>query len=450
MCPAPDTRCVAMPARAKVTEDDLKYLAYLVTRTPKPTLSAVAEKLRVSPSHIANLVRRAESLGMLTYTPKLMLAEEDRRRCEVRDGLRGLVARLRRARELRCDGERGAVKTTFQDIYLVEGGGPTILPRQRDGLRSVVGRKLDVFWLSAGRVLPALLARSRERCVGIAWGPTLAGVVNGLEKAYQVRRKERPIRFVATAGDVVGRTARGARGRELRLTGDSSSLLARRMDEIVNRSVTHAHTDALDGIPALIPADFLGSGLDMIWQYISGLPSYQAIFGEKGSIDRIDTLFTSIGITGRQLRMQRTSLVETLSARPEIRKAWELRFKADILGDIAGVMIPREQGAAGETSRRIASLWTGIRHEHLERISAKASFDRRSADTRESEHFRRPAGVVAFLIVKDRQANKAQLALELIKAGLVNNLVTDVEMVNELARRLDEEERAAARAPSGV
>lgn len=94
-----------------------------------------------------------------------------------------------------------------------------------------------------------------------------------------------------------------------------------------------------------------------------------------------------------------------------------------ILGDISGVCIPHSDLNAEETERlgSINKRWTGVRFEHLKSCAERAV----------SGPEKKPGVVVVA-----RGKAKASIVHELLKVGLINNLVIDLELEEELERQI--------------
>jgi DNA-binding transcriptional regulator LsrR (DeoR family) len=259
---------------------------------------------------------------------------------------------------------------------------------------------------------------SAAKTCGLGWGSTLGALVSGAERHGFTGSVPHPT-LVATCGELW----------DFLSFRDSSSSLVERLHSLIDGRSPNPHT--LRGLPA-----FLDPSLrDFFARDHSG---YRAIFGPKNALaERFDTIITSVGASGQK---SCTAFKKALVARWGI-KAKQLQKMA--WGDIGGALVPRHtrwwvQNGAPEPREplaadlqaeldRASSLWTGISIKQYRDTARRAS----GLESKEGNAKSKPiTGVVIYAIGK----NKAKIVHEVVKAGLVNRLVIDLDLAKALAR----------------
>lgn len=204
----------------------------------------------------------------------------------------------------------------------------------------------------------------------------------------------------------------------------SSSLLADRLVDVVNEG--RGERWSL-GVPEFISRIFKGHDADVIRRHhLHASDSYRRIFGpEDPLIERVDSVLTSIGFAERPLGQRNKGLLKAGEVTAdELRKL--------VVGDIGGVLIPRPGLKAGDrqTVDQLNAMWTGMTLDHIRRIARDAA---------SSSH--RPGIIVVSI---GRQ--KAEILAEIIRSGLVNELIID----EDLAGALDLRSQASTPSAAGV
>ncbi len=257
--------------------------------------------------------------------------------------------------------------------------------------------------IAAGRLIELIEA---SKIVGVAWGRTIKSLVNGIEASRQPIRRSRPIEFTAVCAELVA----------LAQHEHSSSRLADAFSEVINGTAGNAVQ--LTGFPAYIPRHYDQTMRDSIWRFISDTPGHSRVFsGSNALIHRMDMLISSVG----------SSRMPVLGSFEELVMASGLpadELRRLVVGDLGGILIPRDDlsSASEKLIEELNEIWTGIKTEHV-----RAMADRAIKDTAMS-------GVVVVAI----QAERGDTAFELIRRGLVNELILDQAAANQLHKRLAE------------
>ena len=129
----------------------------------------------------------------------------------------------------------------------------------------------------------------------------------------------------------------------------------------------------------------------------------------------MDMLISSVGSSSEPVLGSFEELVQASGLR-----ANDLRHL--LIGDLGGILIPRT-GLSPDKERVVEELndmWTGMKSEHVQAIAKRAS------DNPD----------VAGVVVVALQAERGDTAFELIKRGLVNELILDHAAAAQLHKRL--------------
>ncbi|MFQ5738715.1 MAG: hypothetical protein ACE5JX_06845 [Acidobacteriota bacterium] len=376
--------------------DDLtvQAAAYLYGSSKFPQ-KEIAEVLGVSQPVVSRMLGRAREKGWLiqkvefaeeSFLPTQMKAIQQR---AFTFDLEGPLKRLSR--------DRGWPSPRAVSVF--HSGSKSLLPSQLKQRSATFGRA------AAANVLKAIL---QSRIVGVAWGSTLASVIDGLEALKLVPPlTPQPVRFVATCGEPLGHD----------MSEVSSSFLARRLDKIVNGR-SERYSSCLAGIAAVIPRKFIAKNEgETIQHFIESAKSYKKVFGARGSrgehslISQLDCFLTSVAADGRPWNMQKDEFIVTGGLDRD-------QLEALVCGDVGGVLIPRPDltPRQQEELAEVRQMWTGIRRKDLERCA-------------QSSRQGRP-GVLVVTFGR----NKKRVLYEATKMGLVNELIIDHDLADELAQ----------------
>jgi DNA-binding transcriptional regulator LsrR (DeoR family) len=243
--------------------------------------------------------------------------------------------------------------------------------------------------------------------LGVTWGGTIGATIEALATilAHSPKSRRTDLTVVPTSGEPLG----GAR------PSCASSELAERLGDVLGAGAV----PSLRGIPPVIPEEFRGRDHAIVLQFIRRLRSFREVFGDEaapGLVATIDTVLTSAGTFGDHYHAFQNEFVRIPGLSRE-------RLGAIALGDIGGVLVPREGLTRKEqkTFHTLRDLWTGIRHEDFQRIS-QATCD----------------GGAPGVILTAIGASKAPIVRALAcREQWVNQLVIDHELAAALAGSIE-------------
>jgi DNA-binding transcriptional regulator LsrR (DeoR family) len=242
------------------------------------------------------------------------------------------------------------------------------------------------------------------RLVGVAWGATIARLVDGVRQLNPHPPSLRaPVQFIPLTGEPL----------TFPDPETSSSTLAHRLNEILGgQGAFHS----LAAVPAFIPAKFSPHSRKAIRQFIAEIAGYRVIFERRGAdgdpqeplADRVDAIITGVGTVaaGVSGRLLDDRLVAEGLTKEELRER--------VIGDIGGVFLPRS--ARDRVVEGINERWAGVRLEHFARCALGAA---------------RGAGRVGVIVLAVGRS-KAEVVLECVRAGLVNELLLDHDLAQAL------------------
>ena len=256
----------------------------------------------------------------------------------------------------------------------------------------------------AARKVVRLLEQSQN--VGVAWGHQVASIVSALA-SIGVKKALPKIRFIPTSGEPLrGPSSSPERG--------STSLVAQLHRRFGNESERPL---SLAGVAAVISDVFEGAAREAVLRYIHDLGDYRRIFlGTESTeplVSQIDTMLASVGSLDQGWTMYQSALVQTGGISRE-------RLTELVAGDIAGALVKtrKRKLSPGEENEflKIVESWSGICiTPHLLSIATNAISTGKP-------------GVVVVAIGK----NKANILLEVLKMGLINELIIDHDLADAL------------------
>ncbi len=256
---------------------------------------------------------------------------------------------------------------------------------------------------ASGRLVELI---GRSSVVGVAWGRTIKSIVDGIAASRQPLDRSRKTVFAAVCAELVS----------LAQHGHSSSRLAGALDELFN--VVPEESPQLTGFPAYVPRHYDETMQRSIWQFISDTPGYHRVFsGPDALVKRMDMLITSVGSSKSPVLGSFEELVQAAGI-----SAHDLRQL--VVGDVGGILIPKSGFSPAKAALvdELNCLWTGIKTEHVRDIAKCAFTDPERA------------GVVVVAL----QAERGDTIFELIRQGLVNELIIDHMAANRLQQLLSE------------
>jgi len=290
------------------------------------------------------------------------------------------------------------------------------------------GPQFETFASHAAMALRDLLEEVRGK-VGVAWGSTLWHTTQALRSILPQRplRERIPIEFVPLCGDPLIDS-------QERYADRTSSRVVSDLSKAVNGDEPRPAWLGL--VPAFIPRTFKRNEIRVIDRLIDLVPQYPRIFGPRIPPSRpiaapiagdLHMIITAAGPSKRPLGFGRNPLLGLSDA--------ESRLLAEnIYGDIGGVLLPRLSGTPGTKGgepaphplvQDLIRRWTGLKIEHLKACSARA-FSERSKS--------RP-GVTLLSF----GSSHAEVVLEAVRQGLVNQLIIGSDLEEALAKALPHE-----------
>jgi DNA-binding transcriptional regulator LsrR (DeoR family) len=288
----------------------------------------------------------------------------------------------------------------------------------------------EPFATAAASHVMELLRQSRA--VGIMWGRTLQRL------ASHMHTSEKPpnaaeIQCIPLCGDPVHLM-------NLRHMEFSASHLAAEIGTALDPGRT-SNQPCLVGVPAYLPRRLFirKDNLGAIWEsFICEIPGYQAIFGtgagkQKPLADSLDTIISGMGIIVPQKERANPEppapgafheetgdfIRERVAQEENLTEASMNRF---IYGDVGGWLLEREGLTAGDR-RLVDELnqgWTGLKGEQMAAVARKAKASRAPG-----------------VIILAAGPAKAAMVKEIVRRGLVNELLIDATLAAALKKALE-------------
>ena len=392
--------------------DHLEILATAYLYGQQQTQETIGRNLGMSQPVVSRMVQRAKQRGYLETRTRFV---EDR---VTKEELAKIQARIRPAplKEILS-------KVAAQGSKLA---GPVVhvYPSHSRNTSAAAWRhRVDEF--ASACVDDVLEVLESASVIGVSWGDTVASSIESMKRVAPASQSDQRVRTaVPLLGEPLGKN----------ITQHSSSVLAARLDEVLNPGVEpgQGHTLSLAAVPALIPADMSESEIAAIHKLIDKITAYREIFGAKRRkpagtevsvpwIERIDAVLTSTSTHERPLGFDDDSLIKTAGV--ERTKLNDL-----VIGDLCGAVIPRpdlNEKAMGEV-KSILRRWTGVKIKQLENCALRA---------RDGG----PPGVIVLAI----GASKAPVVHAAVRRGLIQHLFMD----KDLADRLEQICTASDRTP---
>lgn len=349
----------------------------------------------LSQSRVSRLLRRAEERGWIRRSYQFI---PDRLSSERLAQLRRFVEPTSLVERLaRIESRTGVC---VRGVHVVDSGSGGTTRRS-------LATRLARFGRAAAVPLAELISRSAV--FAVTWGRTVSHVVDNLCPDLWRQTGPRPIRFVPVCGEPHERAS----------DRDTSSHLAQRLHAVVRS--TAPMPPSLTGVPALIPRRYRGSDLRGIRRFVEDAASYREVFGETSPmIGQVDSLLTAAGPSNHPMGFIYDELLKAGST-PK-RKLTGSSLQKLVAGDMGGVLFPRPGlDARGRNEvDELNAMWTGAKREHLERIARDAS---RST---------RPGVIIVAMGGDDR----AEIIAEVVRHGLVNELIIDRSLSEALVKAL--------------
>ncbi len=296
----------------------------------------------------------------------------------------------------------------------------------------VLPDKEEAFAAAAATCVAQLLRRAR--LIGIMWGRSVERLVSQLQGALDLppRRKPPRVQCIPLCGDPVHLMNQ-------RYVGYSASSLAGLLGKALQgqaaQRTRRSDLPCLVGVPAYLPRSLLQQIGTAAWQgFIQGIPGYRAIFGPANGngrplVERVDTIISGTGIivsgsdevdhhSAPARRVQREKTGDFIRERLELEDGVTKQALAELIfGDIGGWLLRRQRLSPAD-QLEVDSLnqgWTGITGEHLKRVARAAK-----------------AGGAPGIILLAAGRAKAEMVAEIVRQGLVNQLLLDSSLTNAL------------------
>lgn len=297
------------------------------------------------------------------------------------------------------------------------------------------GIRLEVRVLPGGREAFARAAAEavvrlfrRSKLIGIMWGRTVQSVVAHLASRPDLF-SDGAVRAqcIPLCGDPVHLMNVG-------LVKYSASHLAAELGQVISPE-RRSDQPCLAGVPAYLPRQIFIRQPESAatWeQFVQEIPGYRSIFGpaQTGRCwrDGVDTIITGMGIVpqeqskGSAEKNRRDETGDFIRERLVQEEGLTQEQLASLVyGDIGGWLL--EKSGLNATDRRfVESLnqgWTGIKGDQLALVAKLASVND-----------------VPGVIVLAGGTAKADMALEIVRRGLANELLVDSQLAGALQAKL--------------
>jgi DNA-binding transcriptional regulator LsrR (DeoR family) len=351
----------------------------------------IAQHLGVSQPDVSRLLRHAEKEGWLRLKPLFIASAASQDLVRQADEKFFSFAALK---EKMDDWASGKVRCNVRVIHTSD--------------RVQFGRA------AADRVAELIVPDPMVEVVGVLWGRTIDEVVKGMEaRSEKPPREKGPVNFVPLCGEPLYLE-------NLQNLNHSASALAARLEVAFNGKSTK-DAPSLAGVPAYLSTKFAGQKSETIREFISDIPGYGMIFGRGNRharrpeclINRLDAVITGVGTVDAEAREYIGTFIQERMAQEKL----DAKTLAEwVYGDIGGILIPRPQlrGFARKRVEQLNQGLTGIEYDDFKAVASRSE---------------KPG-----VIVIASSPAKAEMIREIIKQGLVNQLIIDRASADGLLR----------------
>jgi DNA-binding transcriptional regulator LsrR (DeoR family) len=383
----------------------------------------IAEHLGIKQPDVSRRLKLAEERGWLSR-PSFLRGKDitEQRMLEIENAFYKRLPELRSLIEGVSQRRRSSDAPPHVQVFY---SGPTSTSTDTASYHK---RQLLFGW-NAALYVQELIPKMHR--IGIAWGETIARLIDGLDPLHP--KFARGTLFFPVSGEPL---------REHREENSATSL-ASRLQELVEGA---PQGPGLNMVIPCVPDEFNPEVTEGIKTLLLGqVAGYRRIFlgdgGHSPLIDEMDTLITGVGTASK------TStdpwLIERVNAMRNDPPLTREDFAAYTFGDIGGVYLPRPElgdliaarthrpSATSKLARercaaiaakvaRINSQWTGIQGEQIARCAARARAGEQTA------------GVIVLAIGRA----KAETVIEAVNQSLVNHLLIDQDLADALLDHL--------------
>ncbi|MCA9173502.1 MAG: hypothetical protein KDB14_03365 [Planctomycetales bacterium] len=363
------------PANTQQRDREVALITWLHFAEGKP-YEQIADQLSISPRTVSRRLEEAKSRGWVVAKPVLNIPEQHLPRSITRpapEELRRLVDAWNPGAEVQ--------------VYVVEGDQHAYCHE------------------AANLLMPWLMAAMK---VGVSWGRTLNGVIGAVCEEDQAPSLHAAWFETLPLCPEPLILQRNEQSLEL-----SSTQLAAKLGQLVQRTSNSGHQLRLSGVPAYLPRRMRDAMQMEGRDFFSGLSrDYCRLFVEdtdgRPRVDSADVMLTGCGELSDTRELTGTFIRERLAN--EGGDLSEARLRRCVLGDISGILLPRETISKADR-QLVDSLnagWLGVTQRQLQ-------------DCHRRHYEAKSAGVVLLTL----GAGKARVVQQGIRMGMVSRIITD-------------------------
>jgi len=254
---------------------------------------------------------------------------------------------------------------------------------------------------------------------GCTWGRTVYSVAERFIDVWPCNSRRDTI-VIPTWGEPL---KKGEHNSDVYTKPISSTEIAVRMREVINRGQPLPATPSLLGVPAIVPMTFSDDQTKTIKELMLTADGYSAIFGKstqtKGQIDKMDGLLTAAGAPKPRERFWSEAVLKSGGFSTKER---ELLFEG-VIGDIGGVLLPKLDASEEqlELLTKIQNRWLGISEKHILECAKRGRIGG-------------PPGVVLCAV----GASRAETVFECLIRKMANHLLIDFHLAQRLLTIIEE------------
>lgn len=382
-------------------EMQIKMVAFLSGHEQESQID-IAEKLGISQAQVSRHIGFAKSKGWLKSTTACELTPDELRKVENEIQQRLIPSDLEK--NLQKLATRSGI-TAVRNIRVFNSGHT-----DTDEF-GVFGRQ------AAGYVRDLIL---KARFVGITWGRTLFGLLEGL-RALRIPSpwSEEPTLFFPLRGELQLGDPKEAAGDPIYKGKDLAELSPSNLVVSFNQMVNGDRNEpiTLFAAPCFIPHVFKGKELATIKRFIQSTMTFKRIFGpgDTALIDGMDTILSAVGTIAHPSPIDGIMVAQSDESRSLIKHA---------VGDLGGIFIPKAKlNAAGMNYiNSLEDRWPGMNLGHFRRCAKQAG----------------ESGMPGVILLNIGE-KRAEAVYGCLKMGLVNELIIDQWLAKKLLTLVQED-----------